>query len=74
MGYIRLFIEYKVKNIPTECKLICKDFFGALIDTKILTLNEQNLLLKYIKQQTKQDWNWEIIYRGVKMGLKREFL
>lgn len=72
MGWIRLFIEDKVENIPVECKLICKDFFGALIDSKILKIDEENLLLKYIKQQTKQDWSWKLIYRGTEQGFCKE--
>ena len=28
IGWIRLFTEKKFKNVPTEIKLICKDFFG----------------------------------------------
>ena len=54
MGYIRLFIENKVENIPIECKLICKDFFGGLIDTKILTMNEECLLLNFVNHHLYQ--------------------
>ena len=71
MGWIRLLIENKVDNIPIEIKLVCKGFFGGLIDSKILEMNEENSLLTYIKQQTKQDWNWELIYRATEHGFQR---
>ena len=64
MGYIRLFIEDKVDNIPIECKLLCKTFVGGLIDTKILTINEEAILLQYVKQQTKSEWKWKLLLRA----------
>ena len=73
LGWIRLFIENKVDNIPTECKLICKDFFGALIDTKILKMNEEGLLLQFLAQQTKRYiWDWKLLYRATEHGFKKE--
>ena len=72
MGWIRLFIENKVDNIPIEIKLVCKNFFGTLIDSKILKTNEENSLLMYIEQQTKQNWNWSLIYRATEHGFKRQ--
>ena len=72
LGYIRLFIEKEVENIPIECKFICKDFFGGLIDSKILKMDEESLLLTFIKQQTQSDWNWKLIYRGSENGYKRD--
>ena len=71
MGWIRLFIENQVGYIPIECKLVCKDFFGALIDTKILTMKEENLLLQYIKEHTTKHWNWKLIYRGSTDGYEK---
>ena len=67
MGWVRTLIEdgLQVYNIPIECKLICKDFFGGLIDTKILKMDEENLLLNYVHQQTKRrDWSWKLIFRA----------
>ena len=72
LGWIRLFINDKVKNIPIEIKLVCKEFFGALIDSKIFKMNEEHLLLTFIKEQTKQNWNWKLIYRGTEHGFKKE--
>ena len=41
-------------NISIELKLlICNEFFGALIDSKILRINEKSLLLNYIKLKQK---------------------
>ena len=71
MGWIRLLIENKVNNIPTECKLICKDFFGALIASKILQPEDENILLTYIKQQTQYHWNWKLIYRASENGFEK---
>ena len=68
MGWIRLLIENKVENIPIECKLICKDFLGGLIDTKILKIFEENILLSYIFDQTKKNWNWRLIMRATENG------
>ena len=72
MGWIRLFIENKMDNIPIEIQLVCKRFFGAFIDSKILTMNETNLLLKYIKKQTKNDWYWTLIYRATEHGFSND--
>lgn len=71
-GWIRLFIESQVDNIPNECKLICKDFFGGLIDSKILEMDEESALLQYVQQQTKRDWNWNLIYKGSEHGYDRD--
>ena len=68
IGWIRLFIETKCNNIPQEIKLICKAFFGAIIDTKILTTEEKMILLKYLYDQTSNNWNWKLIYRGSEYG------
>ena len=72
LGWIRLFIENKIDNIPMEIKFVCKEFFGALIDSKILSVNEESLLLQYVRDQTKKDWNWKLIYRGTQHGFKRD--
>ena len=63
-GYIRIFIEDKLDNIPMECKIICKTFVGGLIDTKILSIHEERLLLSYVKQQTKSEWKWKLLLRA----------
>ena len=72
MGWIRLLIEDKVNNIPIECKLICKDFFGALIASKILKTDDKIILLTYIKQQTQYDWNWKLLYRATENGFGKD--
>ena len=65
MGWIRLFIENQVDNIPSECKFICKDFFGALINSKILKIKEEELLLKYMHERTKmRNYDWKLIFRA----------
>ena len=72
LGYIRMFIQNVINNdIPIEVKLICKDFAGGLIVTKILTINEESLLLKYVKQQTKSEWICKLIHRGSNNGFKK---
>ena len=72
LGWIRLFIEKKIKDIPIEIKLVCKEFFGSFIDSKIVSIKEETLLLSYVRNQTKQNWNWKLIYRGTEHGFGRE--
>ena len=72
LGWIRMSIENKLDHVPIECKLICKDFFGPLIDSKILKMKEKTLLTHYVKEQTKQAWNWKLIYRATEHGFKKE--
>ena len=73
MGWIRLFVEDKIGDIPVEIKLVCNAFLGALIDSKIMTMDEEELLLKFIKEQTKRDnWNWTLLYRATEHGFEKD--
>ena len=74
MGLMRSFIKnkHKLDDILIEIKLVCKKVFCTLIDPKILKMEEERSLLQYIKQQTKKDWNWELIYRASEHGFKRD--
>ena len=74
MGWIRLCIENQLDNIPIEIKIVCKDFFGAIIDSNVLTTTEENMLLKLMQEQVliKSNWNWELIYRGTEDGFGKE--
>ena len=74
-GYFRLFKEQNNANImiPNEIKLVIGRFFGRIIDSKILTINEFQLLSNYIKiQTTKSDWNWRLLHRATDHGFKRK--
>ena len=72
MGWIRLFIDIYLSNIPIECKSLCKDFCAPIIDSKILAMNEEKELLKYVQMQTKTYWNWTLIYRATEHGFADE--
>ena len=72
MGWIRLYIENRLDNIPMEIKTVCKVFFGAIIDSKILTTTEENMLLQLMEEQIDAKWNWQLIYRGTEHGFEKE--
>ena len=69
-GYTRKYNN----NIPIEIILICKQYFGPLINSKILKTNEKILLLNYLENQIGNnnvyDWNWKLIFRATEHGFK----
>ena len=73
-GYIRLLIEDLNTKliIPDGIKLMLQRYFGVLMHSKILTTNEKEILLGFLKDQTsKRDWKWKLLHRATEHGWKR---
>ena len=73
-GYTRKYNDH----IPIEIILICKQYFGPSINSKILKINEKLLLLNYLQDQigieNVYNWSWNLIFRATEHGFKsKEF-
>ena len=63
-GYIRLYINKKADQFPSDCCFVCKMFFGPDIDSTIMTDIEKSILAQWIREQTtKSNWKWKLILR-----------